>query len=128
MADTPQQQVTNQKSNTPTAGQNAASIGNTSRAGKKYKRNRNRNRGKQKPGAVVQANRPPVREYLSDCCQVPAKKPLTGKPTGNSEKQKVGTKVDPTMVHGVGKWRCGACGKRCKVKPQAPAPKEASVA
>lgn len=124
MADTQQHQKgTNQKSNSPTAGKNAAFIGNTSKQGKRNKRRRNR--GKRNPVQSLKKYTAPVKEYVSKCCGSTAKKPSTGKPTGNSEKQKGAT--DHTQVVGLGGWRCGSCGKPCKVSPQAPKPKEEAV-
>jgi hypothetical protein len=110
-----------QKSNSSSPIQKVYSvISPTSPTGNKRKRSRHRNRGRGKPAVTPVVQRGPVKEYTSECCQASAKKPSTGKPIGSSEKQKVGTKADPTAVHGVGKWRCGSCGKRCKVTTQTP--------
>lgn len=47
----------------------------------------------------------PVYQYVSDCCNSTAKKPACVK----SEK------ADSTL----GTWRCGQCGKKCKVTRKA---------
>ena len=105
---------TNQKQNassTKTTGQNGSS---TSVSTKKRKKHRNR---RKKSHTVVQKLFAPVREYISKCCNVPAKKPRTGSALG--EGRGSGKDKDTTQVHGLGGWRCSACGKSAKVVPQA---------
>lgn len=94
---------------------------NTSSTGSsngKRKRNKHRNRKSQSSRTVTQ-QRPAVREYVSKCCNAPAKKPRTGTPLGEKRENSGGkTKTDPTAVRGLGGWRCSGCSKPTKVTAQ----------
>ena len=74
-----------------------------------------------KPVAKPVALALPAREYVSVCCNAPAHKPKAGQKEvakdPESGKMKSGSK-------GLGKWRCSACSKVCKVTVHKPAPKE----
>jgi len=45
-------------------------------------------------------------DYISNCCNVRAKKPALTKPP-----------KDAVQDRGLGKWHCPKCGKKCTVKP-----------
>ena len=69
----------------------------------------------------VAVKRGPVREYVSVCCSAPATKPPCGTktPTKDPDSGKMKDKAS-----GLGHFRCSQCKKACKVRSQAPAPKE----
>lgn len=79
---------------------------------------------KHKPVAKPVVKQGPVKEYVSDCCSVLARKPKAFQKEvakdPESGKMKETTK-------GLGKWRCTTCGKRCKVTPRKPEVKEVVV-
>ena len=62
----------------------------------------------------------PVFEYISECCGVPARKPRAGAKEAEKDSES-GRMKD--KVKGLGHWRCGQCGKVCKVTPRKPEPK-----
>jgi hypothetical protein len=70
-----------------------------------------------KPSKPQAPRRAPVKEYISVCCGVPARKPVAGKKVmqENPESHKV-----KETAKGLGKWRCGQCGKAAKVTPRVP--------
>ena len=74
-----------------------------------------------KPVAKPVALALPAREYISACCNAPAHKPKAGQKEvakdAETGKMKSGSK-------GLGHWRCGACGKACKVTVGKPEAKE----
>lgn len=81
-------------------------------SGGQNKKKRNRRRKKNRNGGLKKFSAP-TNTYLSKCCSEPAKKPRTGNATGEVRE---GSKVtDPTLVTGLGGWRCTKCGKPCKV-------------
>ena len=61
------------------------------------------------------------------CCKVQARKPAAGQKEMHKDAE---TGKSKNVPKGLGKWRCGQCGKSCKVTVQAPTPKTvvASVA
>ena len=71
------------------------------------------NRPKAKP--VVQ--NVPTREYISVCCKVQARKPAAGQKEMHKDAE---TGKSKNVPKGLGKWRCGQCGKPCKVTVQVP--------
>ena len=77
---------------------------------------------KSKPVAKpVAVKRGPAKEYISVCCSAPAQKPPCGTktPTKDPDSGKMKDKAS-----GLGHFRCSQCKKACKVRSQAPAPKE----
>ncbi len=76
---------------------------------------------KQRP---VAAKRGPVREYISACCSAPAQKPPCGQKVSSIDPE-TGRPAKKDKSTGLGHFRCSQCKKTCRVKPQAPAPKEA---
>ena len=74
-----------------------------------------------KPVAKPSVRVAPAKVYTSACCQAPATKPKAGQKEvakdAETGKMKSGSK-------GLGKWRCSACSKVCKVTVHKPAPKE----
>ena len=74
-----------------------------------------------KPVAKPSVRVGPVKVYTSACCQAPATKPKAGQKEvakdAETGKMKSGSK-------GLGKWRCSACSKVCRVTVHKPAPKE----
>ena len=77
---------------------------------------------KSKPVAKpVAVKRGPAKEYVSVCCSAPATKPPCGTktPTKDPDSGKMKDKAS-----GLGHFRCSQCKKACKVRSQAPAPKE----
>jgi len=75
-----------------------------------------------KPKAKPVTPKPNAKEYISACCNVPARKPAAGQKTAVRNPETGKTKSEPK---GLGKWRCGQCGKTCKVSAQKSAPREA---
>jgi hypothetical protein len=61
-----------------------------------------------------------VLEYISKCCNVPARKPLAGAKEIIKDAD-TGKFIDKPK--GLGHWRCQGCGKPCKVIPRKPQPK-----
>jgi hypothetical protein len=115
----------NQSGKSNTTQQSQLTHSNTFSTSSQGKRKRKRNRGKRNPALAPKKFQAPVKEYVSKCCSVAAKKPRTGTSTGTrSEGSGKKVTIDPTQVKGLSGWRCGACGKACKVTPQAPKPKE----
>jgi len=74
-----------------------------------------------KPKAKPSVKPPNAKEYISACCSVPARKPAAG--TKETYKDAESGKMK-TAPKGLGKWRCGQCGKTCKVSAQRPQGKE----
>ena len=74
-----------------------------------------------KPVAKPSVRVAPAKVYTSACCQAPATKPKAGQKEvakdAETGKMKSGSK-------GLGKWRCSACSKVCRVAVHKPAPKE----
>lgn len=74
-----------------------------------------------KPVAKPSVRVAPAKVYTSACCQAPATKPKAGQKEvakdAETGKMKSGSK-------GLGHWRCGACGKACKVTVGKPEAKE----
>lgn len=70
-----------------------------------------------KPVAKPSVKRGPEKEYISACCSVPARKPKAGakEVAKDAETGKMKDKAK-----GLGHWRCGQCGKACKVTPRKP--------
>jgi len=67
--------------------------------------------------------------YLSTCCQVQANKPACVKPKSQPKKKGKkgkGEQKAPEFAT-LGKWRCGNCGKPCKVTVSVRPPKEEKV-
>jgi len=89
--------------------------GNSSRGKSRYSQKRNAN----KRNSPVAAKSVPVKEYISACCSVPARKPALVKQSTDKKSKEI--------PKGLGKWRCGACGKRCSVTPRKPEPKTETV-
>lgn len=81
---------------------------NRSKSGKRYNKKKFQKKAKPQKKAA-----PPSNSYVSVCCQAVATKPRTGRrETGvNPENGK-----PQDRIIGLGKWRCGNCGKRCKVQ------------
>lgn len=77
---------------------------------------------KSKPVAKPVVKRGPEKEYISLCCSVPARKPHAGtkEPAKDPESGRI-----KDQVKGLGHWRCGQCGKVCKVSAQKAVPHEA---
>ena len=74
-------------------------------------------KGNAKKSLVAAKPRGPVFNYTSVCCSAPAKK-----------KPCVAVNKKEALTQTLGKFRCGACGKRCKVtvsKYKAPEPVKA---
>ena len=69
---------------------------------------------KQKPVAPGREN---AFEYISACCSLPARKPKAGQKEAVKDPETGRSKDKPK---GLGKWRCGNCGKICKVVPRKP--------
>ena len=92
--------------------------GSSKRDSKKsrYGRKQSQRKG-QKP---LVAPRAPGKEYSSLCCSMPAVKPRAGRKETAQDPESKKTKE---VTKGLGHWRCGTCGKPCKVKMQMPAPK-----
>lgn len=71
----------------------------------------------------------PSKQYISACCSAPARKPKCGTKVAFQDPETKKTKDKPL---GLGTWRCGTCGKVCKVTPQkiavAPSPEVAVAA
>lgn len=88
-----------------------------------FTKKKKKHRNKKKSHTVAQ--RPAVKEYVSKCCNLPAKKPRTGSELGVGRGSK---DKDTTQVHGLGGWRCSGCSKPAKVTPQAIKPKEEPIA
>lgn len=92
----------------------------------KQSRNEKRRRWakKNKPVAKPVVKRGPVKEYITACCNVTARKPQAGDKiaTKNPESGKT-----ESTVKGLGHWRCSACGKPAKVSPRKPESKETVV-
>ena len=70
-----------------------------------------------KPVAKTVAKRGPEKEYISVCCSVPARKPKAGAKEMAKDAE-TGKMQDKSK--GLGKWRCPACSKICKVTPRKP--------
>src|SRR6266705_2692528 len=60
------------------------------------------------PKAISTTSRIPANQYLSLCCQAPARKPQAGR----KESAERRTKEQPK---GLGHWHCSNCGKPTKV-------------
>lgn len=75
---------------------------------------------KNKPVAKPLFKRGPEKEYISACCSVPARKPRAGEKMAEKDPESGRTK---DKAKGLGHWRCGQCGKPCKVTPRKPEPK-----
>jgi len=73
----------------------------------KYGKKQGQRKG-QKPVAV----KSPTRAYTSVCCSAPAQKPRCGKVESMQDAE---TKRLKEVSKGLGKWRCSACNKPCKV-------------
>lgn len=68
-----------------------------------------------------------VNIYTSTCCGVPANKPA--KVRAQQSKKKRGKREEREKApefSTLGKWRCGNCGKPCKVSASPRPPKEAA--
>jgi hypothetical protein len=98
----------------------------------KRKRWAKANRPKQAPKTSVRSV--PVKEYVSSCCSVAARKPRAGQKEMSKDPE---TGKMANQAKGLGKWRCSQCSKRCSVtvrKPETtlvtniPAPPEGAVA
>ena len=77
-------------------------------------------------------NKESVNFYTSTCCQVQASKPPCVKPKAQPKPKKKGKRM-PTQRDGqpkapefstLGSWRCGSCGKPCRVTVSPRPPKE----
>ena len=111
----------------PTTGGTSPSMRSTrdSKTSPKPQQNREQKRKnwakRSKPVAKPVALALPAREYISACCNAPAHKPKAGQKEvakdAETGKMKSGSK-------GLGHWRCGACGKACKVTVGKPEAKE----
>jgi len=73
---------------------------------------------KQKPIAPPKPN---AKEYISVCCSIPAHKPRAGQQETSRDPESGKSKSVPK---GLGHWRCGGCGKACKVSAQKPCARE----
>ena len=93
--------------------------GSSKRGSKKSKYGKKQ--GQRKGQKPLVAPRAPVKEYSSLCCSMPAVKPKAGRKEMSQDPESKKTKE---ITKGLGHWRCGQCGKPCKVKVQTPAPKE----
>lgn len=120
--------LTLKKKNLSSAGRNAKRTAkqSSSSAQKPNQQSRNEKRArwakKNKPTAKrPAAPRGPVKEYLCDCHGEPARKPRAGTKVAVQDPE---SKKMKDKFLGLGKWRCATTGKRCKVTPQAPKPKE----
>ena len=92
------------------------SAGKPSSRDEKRKRWAKRSKPQQKSVAYRKG---PEKEYISACCSVPARKPPAGQKESMKDPETGKTKDKPK---GLGHWRCGACGKSCKVTPRKPEP------
>ena len=101
------------KQNTRNSGTKTFSGKNASSRNEKRARWAKQNKPKAKP--VVQNI--PTREYISVCCKVQARKPAAGQKEMTRDPDSGKSKSVPK---GLGHWRCGGCGKSCKVTVQAP--------
>jgi len=74
-----------------------------------------------KPVAKPSVRVAPAKVYTSACCQAPATKPKAGAQEMQRDPESGKSK---SQSKGLGKWRCSACSKVCKVTVHKPAPKE----
>ena len=72
---------------------------------------------KMRPQQKPVVHKGPEHEYISACCLVPARKPRAGAKVDVRDPETGRTKSQPK---GLGHWRCGQCGKVCKVTPRKP--------
>jgi hypothetical protein len=80
-------------------------------------RDQKRKRWAKKSKPIPKPVKAAVLEYISKCCNVPARKPRAG--TKETVKDPdTGKFVD--QPKGLGHWRCGQCNKPCKVTPRKP--------
>lgn len=75
---------------------------------------------KMRPQQKPVVHKSPEHEYISACCLVPARKPRAGAKEAAKDPESGRIK---DKVKGLGHWRCGQCGKVCKVTPRKPEPK-----
>jgi hypothetical protein len=94
------------------------SVKNASSRNEKRARWAKSNRPKAKPSIKS----PNVKEYISLCCSAPSHKPKAGQKETAKDPDSGKMKTAPK---GLGHWRCGQCGKVCKVSAQKPVPREA---
>ena len=65
-----------------------------------------------------------VNIYTSTCCGVPATKPPCIKPKAQAKAKKGKGREKAPEFATLGRWRCGQCGKPCKVSVMPRPPKE----
>ena len=101
----------NLKPSVPSQQQRKSFTKGTSSSGRKH--------NQRKPNKPVKRTAP-TKEYISTCCSAPARKPRCGQEVTVTNPE---TKKPKQEAQGLGKWRCTACGKVTKVRPQAITPK-----
>ncbi len=109
-------QKSNQKLKQHSQRGNRPFIKNTSekKTSRDEKRKRWAKRAKPQQKSVV-PRKGPEKEYISACCSVPARKPAAGQKETVRDAETGKSKDKPK---GLGHWRCGQCGKSCKVTPR----------
>jgi len=107
----------NEKSKWSSRPRTQGSTGSSSRGSKKSKYGKKQG---QRKGQKPVTPRAPTKEYISTCCNVPSVKPKAGRKETAQDPESKKTKE---VTKGLGHWRCGECGKPCKVKVQMPTPK-----
>ena len=103
------------------------SSGSSSKNSLRPKRNQNRRWQNKRGGTQKRTATPsvPSKQYISACCNAPGKKPPCGTKVVQQDPET--RKMKDTRL-GKGKWRCTACGKRCKVSVHTVKQAEATVA
>ena len=64
-----------------------------------------------------------MKQYISVCCSLPARKPRCGQKEVVINPE---TKKPKEVPKGLGHWRCSGCSKVCKVTPRKPVVVEAT--